>query len=88
VLPAVCQLCFRVCAPQHSKPRVPHYLLLSSALVLPACLCLQNPSDAPTMQFARMTPTKIGSSMVGVPAIPIRHAVREITLTAKERWVS
>jgi hypothetical protein len=56
--------------------------------VLPTCLCLQNPSDAPTMQFARMTPTKIGSSMVGVPAIPIRHAVREITLTAKERWVS
>jgi hypothetical protein len=48
----------------------------------------QSPIDLPTVQYAKMTPAKIGSSFVGVPAIPLRHPVREITLTAKQKCVS
>ena len=40
------------------------------------------------MQYAKMTPVKIGSSFVGVPAIPLRHAVREVTLTHKQKYVT
>jgi hypothetical protein len=96
---AVCSVQCAVCSEpcnlrptRRSAPWLPFMVYASTS----ECSCeprnphphVQSPQDAPTVQYARMTPSKIGSTFVGVPAVPIRHAVREVQLTAKEKWVA
>jgi hypothetical protein len=42
----------------------------------------------PTLQYARMTPVKVGNTIAGQPAIPIRKAVQPRDLDKKTRCVA
>jgi hypothetical protein len=55
-------------------------------MVLVECFVLRNVQtvdDLPTYQHGRMTKTKIGSTAVGVPAIPIRQPIQDKTAAAE-----